>query len=161
MARKLSSLFETPGPTAHAAYLLTLVVVCTVPLVLLPLAVAALPLHRPVLWAVYAIPAGLVFIAGLVYGPIRHRVRRLLNGCDETAVLRSPCLILTRFLEQPGVAEIARDRLILVPLFGRQIEVPLREISRVRPSHWFNGAVFQSLTGFRIECSENRRKPFS
>ena len=161
MARRLNSLFETPGAKAHAAYFFVLALVCGVPLLLLPFVAAALPLRRPALWAAFAVPAVLLFGTAVLYGPIRHRVRRLLNNCDERAVLRSPCLILAGFIEQPGVAEIVTDRLILVPLLGRQIEVPLQDIVNVTSSHRFNGAVFQSLTGFVVEVSERGQQQFS
>ena len=160
MPRRLNSIFETPGASAHAAYLLILVFLCAVPLLVLPVVAAALPLSRSALWAAFSFPLALVGVAGLVYGPIRHRVRRLLNSCDDRAVLRATCLILTGCIEQPGVAEVVADRLILVPLFGRQLEVPFEHIESVTPSHWFNGAIFQSLTGFMVECPESGHKAF-
>ncbi|MFO7976006.1 MAG: hypothetical protein R6V12_15385 [Candidatus Hydrogenedentota bacterium] len=161
MARKLNSLFDTPGARAHTAYFLVLVVVCVVPFILLPVVASFLPLRRPAVWAGFALPAVLLFCVGVLYGPVRHRVHRLLGSCDERAVLRSPCLILAGFIEQPGVAEIVTDRLILVPLFGRRIEVPFQDIASVTFSHWFNGALFQSLTGFVVKYSENGEKQFS
>ena len=113
MARRLNSIFETPGATAHAAYFLVLLFLCATPLLLLPVVAASFPLTRPALVAAFALPLVLLCAAGLVYGPVRHRVRRLLNSCDERAVLRSPCLILTGMLEQPGVAEVVAGKLIL------------------------------------------------
>lgn len=160
MPRRLNSIFETPGASAHAAYLFVLVLLCAVPLLILPVVAVALPVTRPALWAAFAFPLVLLGVAGLVYGPIRHRVRRLLNNCDDRAVLRAPCLILTGRIEQPGVAEVVADRLVLVPLFGHQIEVSFEDIQSVTPSHWFNGAIFQSLTGFMVECPESGRKTF-
>jgi hypothetical protein len=161
VARKLSSLFETPGARAHAAYLLVLGLVCALPMMMLPVLALALPLQRPAIYAAFAVPLSLFVIAALLYGPIRHRVRRLLNHCDERAVVRSPCLILTGFIGQPGVAEVVPDRLILIPLFGPQLEVPFQDIESVTSSHWFNGAVFQSLTGFVVEYSEKGKEQFS
>jgi hypothetical protein len=159
MARRLNSLFETPGAAAHAAYLLVLVFLCAIPLLLLPLIATALPLSRPAMWMAFACPLVLLGGAAVIYGPVRHRVRRLLNSCDERALLRSPCLILRGIIEQPGVAEIVAGRLILVPLFGRQIEIPLDHIESISHSHWFNGAIFESLTGFMVEYPENHHKP--
>lgn len=160
MPQRLNRVFETPGATAHAAYLLVFALVCALPLLLLPLVAMALPLTRPALWTALACPLLLLCAALLVYGPVRHRIRRLLNHCDERAVLRSPCLVLTGLIEQPGVAQVVADRLILVPLLGRPIEVPLKDIESVITSHWFNGALFQALTGFMVDCPESGRKPF-
>ena len=156
MARRLNSLFETPGATAHAAYLSLFALLCATPLLLVYIAPAALPLTRPAVCVAFALPLMIVCGFGLVYGPVRYRVRRLLQHCDDQAVLRSPCLMLTGVIEQPGVAEVVSGRLILMPLFGRQIEIPLDHIESIILSHWFNGAAYESLTGFLVECPERK-----
>lgn len=156
MARRLNSLFERPGATAHVAYLCLFAFLCVTPLLLMYSAPEAILSTRPPGWVAFAFLVMMVCGFGFVYGPVRYRVRRLLNQCNKQAVLCSPCLILTGVVEQPGVAEIVAGRLILVPLFGRQLEIPLEHIESITLSHWFHGSDFESLTGFMVECHERK-----
>ena len=102
---------------------------------------------------------GLAVLAGvpviglfwLVYGWVGLRMDRLRAGEDRSGAEVLDCLIVNGLFQSPGLAEIAGDRLILQPLFGKRIEVPLASIMALRRVRWFNGSLLIGKRGFILK----------
>ena len=66
----------------------------------------------------------------------------------EGALLRSSCIVVPGMLEAPGVAQISSGRLIICPLAGRQISIPLHQISNITEHRLYNGRPYLGTTIF-------------
>ena len=84
----------------------------------------------------------------LVYGVVRLLVENLNKELPEGALLRSHCVVVHGILESAGIVQITSDQLIIKPLVGRQITVPLTEIRAISEHRLYNGRPYLGSTIF-------------
>ena len=92
-----------------------------------------------------------VVISTFLLGVLLIIARLLKNAAaklPEGALLRSRCMVVHGILEAPGVAQITGDQLIIQPLVGRQISIPLRQISDITEHRFYNGRPYLGTTTF-------------
>ena len=51
-------------------------------------------------------------------------------------------------LQTPGIAHLGDSQLILKPLVGKQISIPLGDIQQIRERKWYNGQGYWGQTIF-------------
>lgn len=93
----------------------------------------------PVVWlgaAALGIVLGALFTLQYIYIAKRLNCRA---PASASAGLESDCIVVSGFVQSPGVARLEDSHLVLIPLVGQEVSVPLAEISSVRVRHYFNG----------------------
>ena len=84
----------------------------------------------------------------VTYLIIGRLIKNLVKKLPDDASLRSDCIVLHGFVQSPGIVQITGDTLIIQPLVGRQISLPIREISQVSEHRWWNGQLYLGRTCF-------------
>jgi hypothetical protein len=84
--------------------------------------------------------ASMGFGAWIVYGVVGKRVQALRSSVapDEGEPVDS--LIVNGVIQSPGIALLKKDELLLVPIVGKRVAVPLADIKAVRETTWYNGS---------------------
>jgi hypothetical protein len=91
-----------------------------------------------------AMSAFFMLVCGIV-GPF---VKNLEKKMPEGALLRSHCKVVHGIIESAGIVQITSDQLIIQPLVGRQISVPLGEIIDITEHRSYNGQPYLGNTIF-------------
>jgi len=90
----------------------------------------------PVLWlgaAVLGMALGALFTLQYVYIANRLRCRA---PASSSSGLESDCIVVSGLVQSPGVARLEDGSLVLVPLVGQEVSVPLGDIASVRMRHY-------------------------
>ena len=96
-----------------------------------------------VMWF-FLMPAGFYAI-NLVVGLLVDRLRKKL---PLDPLLQADCMIVNNALQTPGIAHLGDGQLILKPLVGKQISIPLGDIQQIRERKWYNGEGYWGQTIF-------------
>ena len=99
------------------------------------------------LWLVI-LPVVLSVFFMLICGIVRTFVKNLERKLPEGALLRSHCTIVHGIMESAGIVQITPDQLIIQPLVGSQISVPLGEITDITEHRAYNGRPYLGNTIF-------------
>lgn len=75
-------------------------------------------------------------------------VDRLRKELPTNALLQTDCIIVNNALQTPGIAHLGGNELILKPLVGRQVSIPLGDIQQIRERRWYNGQGYWGQTIF-------------
>ncbi len=94
------------------------------------------------------VPMALTLFIMLILYVVNILVERAAARLPDGAVLRSHCIVVSSLIQCPGVAQIANETLLIRPLVGKQISIPLGEISAVSERRWYNGALYPGKTAF-------------
>lgn len=100
----------------------------------------------PLWWMLFPIAISVFFM--LVYWIVGSFVKNLDKKLPEGALLRSHCMVIHGILESPGLIQINSDQLIIRPLVGGQIMVPLSEINAISEHRLYNGRLYLGSTIF-------------
>jgi hypothetical protein len=84
----------------------------------------------------------------LVCGIVDPFVKNLEKKLPKGALLRSHCTVVHGILESAGIVQITSDQLIIQPLVGSQISVPLGEITEITEHRSYNGRPYFGNTIF-------------
>lgn len=79
---------------------------------------------------------------------VRLLIENLNKKLPEGALLRSHCMVVHGILESAGIVQITPDQLIIQPLVGRQISVPLGEIAAITEHRFYNSRSYLGNTVF-------------
>lgn len=90
----------------------------------------------------------------VIYRRVGTKMDSLRRRVAQNPELQSDCLMLRGSIQSPAVAQIFDDRLLLTPLVGEIVEVPLEGLAVKEVSGRFNGAVYPGATAFWLECPE-------
>jgi len=99
-------------------------------------------------WWWFILPASLSALSLLTSLGVGFLVKKVGKKLPEGALLRSPCKVVHGIWETPGVVQITPDQLVIKPLAGREILVPLPEISAITEHRWYNGSPYFGRTVF-------------
>jgi hypothetical protein len=100
----------------------------------------------PLWWMVF--PVAFSFLFMLVYGIVGPFIKNLEKKLPEGALLRSHCTVVHGIIESAGIAQINPNLLIILPLVGRQITVPLSEVRAITEHRFYNGRPYFGNTIF-------------
>ena len=100
----------------------------------------------PLWWTLFPVALSVFFM--LVCGIVGPFVKNLDKKLPEGMLLRSHCMVVHGVLESPGLVQINPDQLIIRPLVGRQIMVPLSEINGISEHRLYNGRPYLGSTIF-------------
>ena len=92
----------------------------------------------------FLMPAG--FYA--IYLVVDLLVDRLRKKLPPGPVLQTDCIIVNNVVQTPGIAHLRGDQLILKPLAGKQISIPISDIQQIRERRWYNGQGYWGQTIF-------------
>jgi hypothetical protein len=95
--------------------------------------------------------------AWIVYGIVGKRVQALRRSVapDEGEPVDS--LIVNGVIQSPGIALLKEDELLLVPIVGKSVAVPLADITSVRETVWYNGSRLFFKKGFWLNIPGRSR----
>jgi len=100
----------------------------------------------PLWWVLFPVAMSVFFM--LVCGIAGPFVKNLEKKMPEGALLRSHCTIVHGIIESAGIVQITSDQLIIQPLVGRQISIPLGEITDITEHRSYNGRPYLGNTIF-------------
>lgn len=98
----------------------------------------------PSWWLLFPVAFSAFFV--LTFRIVGLLVENLSKKLPEGALLRSHCILIHGILESAGLAQINRDQLIIRPLMGGQITVPLNQIIAITEHRWYNGRPYLGTT---------------
>ena len=98
-------------------------------------------------------PAGAALLFYLVTLPVRSKMDRLRAGLPDGAQLQADCRMVHGIIECPGIAQVRDGELVLTPLVGKKVAVPLADITIAKETSWFNGSWYPGQTGFWLESA--------
>lgn len=97
-------------------------------------------------WLIW--PVGLAAAFTLVFLIVSLLVRRLSKKMPPPTLLRSNCIVVHGNWETAGLIQLTQDRLLIKPLVGKLISVPLDQISDITEHRWYNGHPYYGKTLF-------------
>jgi hypothetical protein len=100
----------------------------------------------PLWWMLFPVAFSVFFM--LVCGIVGPFVKNLEKKLPEGALLRSHCTVIHGIIESAGIVQITSDQLIIKPLVGRQISIPLGEITDITEHRFYNGRPYYGNTIF-------------
>jgi hypothetical protein len=100
-------------------------------------------------------------VFALFYG-VGRMIRRMANRIEVRlaampgeALLHSDCAMVNGIIQSPAVAEMRGEKLILAPLVGKIIELPLATVAVKSECKWFNGKLlFGTARGFWLSVPD-------
>ena len=92
----------------------------------------------------FLIPAGF-YAMNMVVGLLVDKLR---NKLPSEPLLQTDCIIVNGALKSPGIAHLGDDQLILEPLVGKQISIPISDIQQIRERRRYNGEGYWGQTIF-------------
>jgi hypothetical protein len=109
------------------------------------------------IWPV-ALAASFTFVFLMVGRLVRRTGRKL----PPPTLLRSNCIVVHGNWETAGLVQLTHDRLLIQPLVGKLISIPLDHISDITEHRWYNGHPYYGKTLFlELEVPEtisNKRR---
>ncbi len=127
-------------------------------LVLIPsvLALIFYPAHGAKAFFILAF-ASIGLIIWIVYGSVGKRVQALRSSLAHGEGEAVDSLIVNGVLQSPGIVLVKEDELLLVPIVGKRVTVPLAEIKSVRETTWYNGSLLLFKKGFWLDVPGRSR----
>ena len=107
-----------------------------------------------------SLPIGLGIVFSVIGVAIRWRLDRIsaLPDSHRSVTYRSDCLLVHGAMQIPATLRIVQHDLMVHPLFGREVAVPLGSLTSMTPSRWFNGQyLFGPTGGFWLASESGRR----
>ncbi|HEY44507.1 MAG TPA: hypothetical protein G4O11_11055 [Anaerolineae bacterium] len=97
------------------------------------------------------------FGAWIVYGIVGKRVQALRNSVPPDEGEPVDSLIVNGIIQSPGIALLKKDELLLIPIVGKRVAVPLADVKSVRETIWYNGSLLFFKKGFWLNIPGRRR----
>ncbi len=101
--------------------------------------------------------ASMGFGAWIVYGVVGKRVQALRSSVPADGGEPVDSLIVNGVIQSPGIALLKEDELLLVPIVGKRVAVPLADIKSVRETTWYNGSLLLLKKGFWLNIPGRSR----
>ena len=92
----------------------------------------------------FLMPAGF-YAMNMVVGLLVDKLRKKL---PSDPLFQTDCIIVSNALQSPGIAHLEDDQLVLKPLVGKQISIPISDIQQIRERRWYNGEGYWGQTIF-------------
>ena len=134
--------FVTPW-TRENRLLLSLYIFGLICVILGVVSLASGSLNLHMMW-LFLMPVGFYGV-NLVVGMLVDGLRKKL---PPDPLLQTDCIIVNNALQTPGIAHLVDSYLILKPLVGKQISIPLSDIQQFRERRWYNGQGYWGQTIF-------------
>ena len=134
--------FVTPW-TKKNRLLLTLYLLVLICVILRIVYVTSGWMSPHMMW-LFLMPAGF-YVIYLVVGLLVDRLRKKLPA---DSLLQTDCIIVKNVLQSPGIAHLMDDQLILKPLVGKQVSIPLSDLQQIKERRWYNGEGYWGQTIF-------------
>ncbi|MGA2230429.1 MAG: hypothetical protein ABSH22_05980 [Tepidisphaeraceae bacterium] len=97
----------------------------------------------------------LFFGVGRFIRRMSSRVELRLAAMPGEAQLHCDCAMVNGMIQSPAIAEVRGEKLILAPLVGKMIELPLAGVSVKSECKWFNGKLlFGTARGFWLKVPD-------
>ena len=106
------------------------------------------------------LPVGLGVLFLLVSLAVRQRLHQSDRELESHrhATYCADCLMVHGTMQVPATLAIADGTLLVKPLFGPAVTVPLAHFAGVKSSRWFNGQyLFRGAGGFLLSASDGKR----
>ena len=84
----------------------------------------------------------------VVYLIVGSMVDKLRKNLPPEPILQTDCIIVSDIVQKPGIAQLTGEQLILKPLAGKQISIPIYDIQQIRERRWYNGQGYWGQTIF-------------
>lgn len=98
-------------------------------------------------------PGGAALLFYLIYLPVRSKMDRLRAGLPPGPQLQADCRMVHGVMEGPAIAQVRSGELLLTPLVGKAISVPLADVAIAKETSWFNGSWYPGQTGFWLNSA--------
>ena len=96
--------------------------------------------------------------AWIVLGAVGKRVQALRCSLSSEEGEPVDSLIVNGKIQSPGIALLREDELVLVPIVGERVAVPLADIRSVRETSWYNGSLLWfKKKGFWLDVPGRKR----
>lgn len=80
----------------------------------------------------------ILVIVVVIFWAVRKRTLSVLNKMhSDDALIETQCMIRLGAFEGPGVAQVLGDQLILAPIFGNVLRIPLSDVSLKKETWWW------------------------
>jgi hypothetical protein len=76
-----------------------------------------------------------------VRNPFRGKQKAMLEDVPENVLLQDDCFMVNNLFQCPGIARVQGVNLVLTPVFGKSVVVPIDSIRSLKVSKWFNGSL--------------------
>ncbi len=127
--------------------------------VMAPVAIgcAVLPFAAPkVAYAWWAVGFA-AFLFRLVYGAVGKKVNALAASLAETDGQGAQSLLVNGMIQSPGLAFLHGDQIILAPIVGERVAIPIADIESVQETQWFNGKAVPGKVGLWFTVPGRKR----
>ena len=111
------------------------------------------------LWFLLAIPTGLLIRA--TFGAAGERVDALRDAAAGRAGESAEGLLVIGRTECPGVVILCESELLLLPIVGHELSIPLSTVTRVREGRWLPGNFVWGKRAFHLETLGSDRVAFA
>jgi hypothetical protein len=97
----------------------------------------------------------LCFGVGRFIRRMASRIELRLAAMPGTPLLHADCAMVNGIIQSPAIAEVRGEKLILAPLVGKMIELPLAAVGVKSECKWFNGKLlFGTARGFWLKVPD-------
>ncbi len=112
---------------------------------------AAVSSGEPSWYLSLLLPGAFAVGFGLMYMAVGKKMDGVRARAPESADLQSDCLMVRDAIQSPGIAQIIDGHLLLTPLAGKKVKLPLGSISVREVAGRFNGALYPGQTAFWLD----------
>lgn len=111
------------------------------------------------LWFLSAAIFGIVMY--LVFGHVGKRVQTLYEELNTEAGEQAEALIVIGKIQSPGVVKLQKSNLIIAPIAGEQLRLPLASIKTITARRWLPGKYLWGKTALYLTLDEEAIKAFN
>ncbi len=111
------------------------------------------------LYFLLAIPSGLLF--RVMYGVVGARVEALRRAAATRGGEVAEGLLVVGRIECPGLVVMGESELVLMPIVGNEVTVPLDTITVVREGRWLPGKFVWGKRAFNLGTTTSTRLAFA
>ena len=96
-------------------------------------------------YGVLSIPIFIAVLIFIVSKPVSARLQRLRDEVVGSPV--DACVIVHGVMQMPGYISLDKEFLVLTPVLGEAVHLPLEQLAIVARSSWFNGKWYPGQQG--------------
>lgn len=98
---------------------------------------------------------------GLIYGIVGKKVRALSRSLSGEPGEQVEALVHVGNIQSPAIAILRSDEIVLVPIVGKRLAVPLRDMQSLREGRSLHGKGFVYKRVFLFQTPDHRRIGFA
>lgn len=78
-------------------------------------------------------------LIGLIYGFVGKKVQQLKASIPPNSGVMAESLIVLNKIQSPGIVVLSNEKLRLIPIIGKELQMDLKDITFLRKVKYFNG----------------------